>query len=297
MSGGTGGAPPARARAGRNRTGMAGVLLRIELLKAVKRRAFWMALGLFATFNIIGTIVAIRDAQRYPQDPYAPPFALPDSWSDILRETVTVGPFFVAVLTILLFAPEFTWRTGRQNVIDGLSKERLFAGKIMVLAGLVLLFLATPLLIGGGGALFSPSEGGPVLVRPTDLSYMGGYFLVLLLFGSGALMLASLIRASGPALGVLLLYLIVEELLSGLMSRIGEAWQEATAYLPLNVFEDLGNNLVHYPERLAAVNESRAKRGAAPLEFLDVEVLAIAALAYSAIFVLIAFASMRRRDL
>ena len=277
--------------------GIVGVLLRIEILKAVKRRAFWVTVVFFAAFNTIGVVFRVRDAQQYPQDPYALPFALPDSWSTILGESVMVGPFFVAVLMILLFAPEFTWRTGRQNVIDGLSKERLYAGKIMVLAGLVLLFLATPILIGGGGALASPSEGGPVLVRPTDFSYMGGYFLVLLLFGSAALMLAALIRSSGPALGVLLLYMIVEELISGLMSQVSEALRGATEYLPLNVFEDLGDDLVHYPERLAAVNESRAEQGLAPLEFLDVEVLAIAALAYSAIFLLFAFLSMRTRDL
>ncbi len=273
------------------------VLLRIEVLKAVKRRAFWVAVGIFAAFNAASAIVRIRDARLYPEDPFVPPFALPDSWSTILGESIMVGPFFVAVLMILLFAPEFTWRTGRQNVIDGLSKKRLYAGKIVVLAGLVLLFLAIPILIGGGGALVSPNEGGPVLVRSMDFGYMGGYFLVLLLFGSAALMLAALIRSSGPALGILLLYIIVEELMSGLMSRVGEALRDATKYLPLNVFEDLGDDLVHYPERLAAVNESRVAQGLAPLEFLDVEVLAIAALAYSAIFVVIAFVSIHRRDL
>ena len=93
---------------------------------------------------------------------------------------------------------------------------------------------------------------------------MGGYFLVLLLFGSAALMLAALIRSSVPALGVLFLYMIVEQLITGLMSRMSEALRGATGYLPLHVFEDLGNSLVHYPERLAAVNDSRAERGLEP---------------------------------
>lgn len=57
---------------------------------------------------------------------------------------------------------EFSWRTARQKVIDGLSKERFYAGKAVVLVGLVLLFMGTTVLIGVGGAMLSPGGGGPV---------------------------------------------------------------------------------------------------------------------------------------
>ena len=83
-----------------------------------------------------------------------------------------------------------------------------------------------------------------------------------------------------------------------LMSRMSEALRGATAYLPLHVFEDLGNSLVHYPKRLAAVNESRAERGLEPLEFLDLEVSwSLRRWPISAIFLVIAFLGMRKRDL
>ena len=271
------------------------VLLRIEVLcrKAVKRRAFWVTVGLFAAINTISTVENVRNANRYAGVTYA----LPASWPDILTGLTGPGTFFIAVLMILLFAPEFSWRTGRQNVIDGLSKERLHAGKVIVLAGLIVLFLATAVFIGVGGTLFSPSEGGPGIIRSTDLSYLAGVTLNLLLFGSAGLMLSATIRSSGPALGVLFLYLIVEEAIIGLMSRGSEALRGVTEYFPFNSSQDLGDDLVHYPEELAAVNAVRAERGLEPLEFLDAEVLAIAALTYSAIFLLTAFLSMRKRDL
>ncbi len=293
MSEASGGGTSAQARAGGHRAGMVGVLLRIELLKAVKRRAFWVAWGAFAALNTVSTVESVRSAHRYDWASYA----LPEAWSDMVSSLTGPGTLFIAVLMILLFAPEFSWRTGRQNVIDGLSKERLYAGKVMVLAGLVLLFLVTTVSIGVGGTLFSPSESGPEIVRSTDLSYLAGAVLNLLVLGSAGLMLSALIRSAGPGLGVLFLYIIVEEGIVGLMQRGGEALKRLTEYLPFNLVQDLGDDLAHYPEVLARVNADRAERGVAPLEYLDVEVMAIAVLTYSAIFLLITFLSMRKRDL
>jgi hypothetical protein len=63
----------------------------------------------------------------------------------ILGTAAGLGSLFTGVLMILLFAPEFSWRTARQNVIDGLSKERFYAGKVILLARLVLILMATTL--------------------------------------------------------------------------------------------------------------------------------------------------------
>jgi len=152
-------------------------------------------------------------------------------------------------------------------------------------------------LIGVGGTLLSPSEGGLGILRPTDLSYMGGLALSLLLVGSAGLMLSVLIRSSGPALGILFLYLIVEEAIIGLISQAGGALRRSAEYFPFNILDQLGDDLAHYPEVLADVNAKRTERGLESWEFLDVEVLAVAALAYSAIFLGAAFLSMRQRDL
>ena len=271
-----------------------GVLLRIEWLKAVKRRAFWVSVAAFAAFTAIPVVERVRNAHSDTNAVYA----LPDSWPDILGTVTGLGPLFTGVLMILLFAPEFSWRTARQNVIDGLSKERFYAGKVMLLAGLVLLFMATTVLIGVGGTMLSPGEGGPGFIRPSDFSYMSGLALGMLVFGSAGLMLSAHLRSSGSALGILFLYLFVEEAVARLMLGAGiEALRGATEFLPFSLVEDLGDDLVHYPEVLAEVNAERVGRGVAPLAFLDVRVLSGAALTYSACFLGRAFLSMRRRDL
>jgi len=270
------------------------VLLRIEWLKALKRRAFWVAVAAFAAFTALPAIERVRNARS---DPNAG-FALPESWPDILGTAAGVGPLFIGVLMILLVAPEFTWRTARQNVIDGLSKERFYAGKVMLLAGLVLLFTAAMVLMGVGGTMLSPGAGGPGFLRSSDFGYMIGLALGMLLFGSAGLMLSVHLRSSGAALGILFLYLFVEEGVARLMLGTGrESLRSVAEFLPFNVVEDLGDDLVHYPEVLAEVNAERAEGGLAPLEFLEVEVLAAAALAYSAFFLGLSLLNMRKRDL
>jgi len=225
-------------------------------------------------------------------------FALPESWPVILGTAAGIGPLFIGALMILLVAQEFSWRTARQNVIDGLSKERFYTGKVLLLAGLVLLFTATPVLIGVGGTMLSPGEGGPGSIRASDFGQISGLVLGMLLFGSAGLMLSVHLRSSGASLGILFLYLFVEEGVAMLMLGTGrESLRNVAEFLPFNVVEDLGDDLVHYPEVLAEVNAERAEAGLAPLEFLDVEVLAIAALTYTAFFLGLSLLNMRRRDL
>ena len=293
MSGAARGDSSPPQRAGGSRLGIFGMLVRIEALKTTKRLAFWVTTGIFAAFNVIFAITSVRTAIRRPNVS----FALPDSWPEIIRTPANIGPFFLGVAMILLFAPEFSWRTARQNVIDGLSKKRFYTGKIIVLAALVALFLVIPIVIGYVGTLFSPSEGGSPIVGPADTNYMIAYGLGLVLWGSAAFMLAALVRSSGPAMGILFVYLLVEQILSQLMSQVSEALDSVSDFLPAEVQTTLAEPLMHYPEMLARENARRAEQGRALVEFHDFELLAGVALAFSAAFLITAFLSMRKRDL
>ncbi len=270
-----------------------GVLLRIEWLKTVRRQAFWVVAGAFAAFTAAAAYWGILDARANASVSHL----LPEIWPDIFGTATGLGPLLAGALMVLLVAPEFTWHTARQSVIDGLSKERFYAGKVVLLGGIVLLFLATTVLVGVGGALLGPGEVGFGMLGRSAMSYMGGAAACLLMVGSAGLMLAVLFRSSGPALGVLLLYLVLEEAVGAFMSQAGAAVQRATAYLPANILDQLRDDLAHYPELLAEVNAYRAGRGLAPLDFLAADALAAAALAYTAAFLAVAFLNMRGRDL
>ena len=270
-----------------------GTLIRIEAIKAAKRPAFWITLGFFAALNVMSVVDNVRRARRSTTFNYS----LPESWPEILSILPMAGALFVGVLMILLFAPEFSWRTGRQNVIDGLSKTRLYTAKVFVLGGLVALFLTMVVCMGVIGTLFSPSEPSGDGLQATDYSFLAGCFLSLLLFGSAGVMFSALIRSSGAAIGILFLCFFMEKAVTELMERAGEFMRRITEYLPFNAAEDIGDDLAHYPEELARVNVNLTEMGAEPIEFLDVEILVAILLAYSTLFLVTGLLSMRARDL
>ena len=285
--------PDGGLRPGELRAQALRVLIRIEALKTTRRLAFRVTTGIFAAVNAIFVAKSVGNSIQSPH----PAFSLPAAWPEILQVPANIGPFFLGVTMILLFAPEFSWRTARQNVIDGLSKERFYAGKLILLAILVAIFLALPIAIGGAGALVSLGESGSPLIRLGDFNYMLACGLGLLLWGSGAFMLAALLRSSGPAMGILFVYLLVEKILSQLLADASEALHSALVFLPVKVFESLADRRLHYPEMIERENAMRAEQGRPLLEYQDFWLLACVALAYSAFFLAAAFLNMRRRDL
>ena len=275
------------------RGGTFGMLVRIEALKTTKRLGFWVATGIFFAFNAVFAISNIRSDIARPGYTYA----LPGSWPQILEPFANVGPFFLGVTMILLLAPEFSWRTARQNVIHGLSKERFYAGKLMLLLALLVLYAAITVAVGGTTALISPSESTSPLVGPADFNYMIAYTLNLLIWGSGAFMLAALLRASGAAMGIMFVYLLVEQIVAELLGRSSDMVASLMDFLPAQLHGSLAEPLMHYPQMLAERNAARAEQGAPPLEFIDFGPAIGMALAYSALFLATAFFTLRRRDL
>ena len=270
------------------------LLLRIEWLKAAKRRIFWVAIGAFGLFVAIRAVIGIYMAQVSPDAV----FTLPERWPDILGIVSGFGPLFTAILMILLFAPEFSWRTARQNIIDGLSKEQFFTGKVILLAGLVLLFMAVAVLIGISSSMFSPGESGSSIFRSSDLSYMGGIALGMLVYGSFGLMLSTHLRSSGSALGILFLYIIVEGVIPLLTLRMGsKTLRDAMEFLPLKLVQNLGDNRAYYAEELVEMSSIRPELELVPLGSTDVGVLVIVALAYIIVLLGLSLLSLRRRDL
>ena len=269
------------------------VLFRIEALKTKRRVAFWVVIALAVALNTIFTVIAVRTAQLIPDRT----FALPDSWPQILGGFFGGGGLFlVPVLMILLCAPEFTWRTGRQMIINGLSRDQAYGGKILLLVGLTALFLLIPILIGGIGALLSPDESGPQLIRLADLGYAFGLTVVLLQAGGMGLMIATLVRSTGPALGILFLYMILEEIVVVMMGLSSTTLLKLSRFMPMNVSEKLVDELAYYPELLEAVNADRVSQELVPFELQSLEWLILTALIYCLVFVAVGWLSQRYRD-
>jgi ABC-type transport system involved in multi-copper enzyme maturation permease subunit len=257
------------------------VLAQNEFIKTRRRLAFLVALGGFATLMLIGFGgIHHQAAGRHA-------FELPGAWTEILGGPGVMSAFFTAMVIVLLVASEFTWRTARQNVIDGLSKEEFFAAKLLLLPVVGIIFFGVLLVIGGGFALNATPSTAGVLIRVSDATYMAGALIGLLGWGAMAFLLATTIRSSGPAIAAFFLYFLAEQVIGQLIARIGPTAATITRYLPTALFKALWQP--------GSYSNGPLPQGAPP--HIAVSSLMLAGAGYVVGFLVTAFLVYRRRDL
>ena len=117
-----------------------------------------------------------------------------------------------ALLLIILLTNEFTFRTHRQNVIDGWSRQQFILVKIvmaliMAVLSTILVFV-TALTFG----LFSGTS-----FSTYGIAHIGFFFLKALSYNMIAILISVLIRRTGFAIGVFFIYMGLENFISQLL--------------------------------------------------------------------------------
>ena len=129
------------------------------------------------------------------------------------------------------------------------------------------------------------------------MNHIFGYGLALALWGTIGFLLAAVIRGSGAAMGIMLLYLLVENMVTSVVSFWNAALETLLGFLPTQLFDTLTRLEFYYPDELARANAMRAQNGMPLLEFPEHSVVVAFALGYVALFLGVAFVTMRKRDL
>lgn len=271
-----------------------GVLFRNEMIKLRGRAAFWVA---FLSFGTILTLVF--GSQLYQSVKGGkPPAPLSEAWGNIFLGSGPMPAFIAGVALILLVASEFSWRTARQNVIDGLSKTQWFTGKLLLLPFLMAAFLGLQIVIGAGCTVAAAGVGeAGEWITGHDLAALGGSALALMGIGSMAYLIAFTARSSGPAIGLFFLYLAIVENIAHEVLRRFEAVAAAARYLPGKIFMQLLESVQYYPEVLSRMIEAAEKAERAAPSIPDTTALVLVASAYTVIFLAAAFIVHHRRDL
>jgi len=272
-----------------------GAAFRSEMRKAWKRPATWVTLGLFGLMTFADLFHEYREARKDPEDP----FFLPEAWSQILGEEVMVGFIFASVLVILLVAAEFSWRTARQNVIDGLSKTEWYSAKVLLLPLLAGLFLVLRVIAGGSLALAGTDlSAGATLFGTTQLSALGGMFLTGLGYTSLALFAATAIRSSGPAMAVWFAWFAFgERLLVGGLGSLFEGLRPVLSWAPVMTFNRLRDYVQYDPEALRRAAEWAAEHDRPGPELEALGPAVAGSLLWIAALLLAGWMLFRRRDL
>lgn len=271
-----------------------GTLLRVEWLKTRKRPAFLATLGLFTAIDLFGFGYNLVEALREDDGSVA----LPGEWAQILGEASFVPLVFAAVVVILLVASEFSWRTARQNVIDGLSRSAWYWGKVVIAVVVVIVFVLVHVGIGGTTSAIGTPAGTPDVVTAAQWAALGGFLLSGFGYAAFALLVATVARGTGAAMAIWFFYVTIAENL--IRTAVGFAWEgsrDALRHLPIASFNAVRDYLMYDPAALARATEARTAMGQPPPQVGDPGTLALVAGAWTVAFVLVGWGLFRRRDL
>lgn len=139
-------------------------------------------------------------------------YIFPYVWQNI-SYFADFGSIFLAIIIITNITNEYTYRTIKQNLIDGLTKKEFLLSKLLVsliFAGLSTLLVFVTCL--GLGLFYTEN---PVSVF-TGAEFVLGYFLKLSVFFSLCTFLAFYIRKSGFTFMLIILWRVAEVILLGI---------------------------------------------------------------------------------
>jgi ABC-2 type transport system permease protein len=212
-------------------------ILRVEWMKVKNYRTFWILLAI-TVLSIPGLSYAIYNLMNnsFPkgkggQSMLGSPFAFPDVWQNISWNS---GWTFIipAILVITLTTNEFTFKTHRQNIIDGWSRRQFIGVKMIELVLLSLLSTVVVMLtVLGFGFIGNKVPEGVSIWH--GCRYLAFYFVQMLSYSMIAFLLAMLIKRAGLAIGAFLMYKLVEKIVVGI--SLGAYKSNAMNYLPEEV--------------------------------------------------------------
>jgi ABC-type transport system involved in multi-copper enzyme maturation permease subunit len=139
------------------------------------------------------------------------------------------------LIMIMHTCSEYTFRTHRQNVIDGLSRRQYITTKILFIV--VLALFSTAVTIIASFMMRLLSNGG---ISFENFRYIGYFFVQAMAYISFAFLFALLLKRTGLAIGLFFVYsLIVENILERNVNKISAGVTKIGEFLPLASSEHL----------------------------------------------------------
>ncbi len=207
---------------------------------------------------------------------------------------------FLAVVIVSMIANEYSYKTLKQNLIDGLSKKELVASKVIMIiflsaASTVFIWLIS-LILG-----FSYSNYTEWQVVFMDWEYLLAYFVKHVGFFAFCLFLGVLIKRAAFALGFLGVWQFLELISFGLLHwKLTEYFPNLTPesvarFFPLHSIR----NLIKEPfSRLSAVKNVAKQVGESLEKNIDVQFWEIAiVLGWTSLFIWLCYWVLKKRDL
>lgn len=204
--------------------------------------------------------------------------------------------FFLLLVIVSMVANEYSNKTLKQNLIDGLSKKEYILSKfymavVMSFISTLFVFIVSLLL----GLVYS--EDKSVALIFTDLQYFLGFFIKLISFFSFGLFMGIWIKRSAFAIGALFIFYIIEGIIGLFLSF--SLNKETTVFIksifPFNSSESLIPNPI---PRLDFIKQASNQFGVIQEQHYSVPIFnVIISLLWSVLFIYGAYNLIKKRDL
>jgi ABC-2 type transport system permease protein len=203
---------------------------------------------------------------------------------------------FLAIVIVSMMSNEYSNKTIKQNLIDGLSKKEFILSKfytVILLSAISTIFLFIVSLVLG--LFFSSYTEFSIIF--SDLEYLFAFFIKLVGFFSFCLFLGILVKRSAFALGFLFVWQFVEGIVFGILQ-----WNTNTdiasaimRFYPLNAM----SNLIKEPfTRLSAVQSVANQIGEKfnldyAVHWYEISIV----VGWTALFIFLSYLLLKKRDL
>jgi len=264
-------------------------LLRIDILKNKSYKAFiilvamyFISLGITTASGMeflkwLASLGADFDGLEIMRVPL---YHFPDIWQN-LAYVSTFFKFILAIVVIISITNEYSFKTVRQNILDGFDRKDFLTSKVLMIGLLSIsatIFLTLICLVTG--IIYTPAEDMRFILKDTE--FMFGFFLETFTYLLFALFIGSLVQRSGLAIGLLFLYtLILEPILT---FNLPDELDFIIPYFPVRAM----NEVVKIPFTKYFFMEIR--------DYLSVSSV-ITIVIYAALFIYLTYKLLRNRDL
>lgn len=214
-------------------------LLKIEWLKLANYRPFWVLSSLYA-FLIIGIPTGVIEFLKWIKrlgekfdgaiDPMTiPVLHFPDIWQNITW-VYTFLKIFVAIILIISISNEFSYKTVRQNIIDGMDRLDFVKSKM---AMILMLCLGSTILVFLTGLVTGLVYSGEIREGQmfNGVEFVFAYFLDLLAYLTFAFLMTVLLKRSALTVFLLLAYRFVEYII---ILKLPDGLSGIADYFPLH---------------------------------------------------------------
>ena len=215
-------------------------LFNIEFYKLKYSRTFWLICAIYAFLiiiipvsvsNLLGVLEVNGEGMQGLDPAKVPVLHFPDIWQNIIYIYGFIR-IFLGILVVISVSNEYAYRTIRQNVMDGLSREDFVLSKLITF---FVISLVAAVLVFATLTIAGMANTPQVLIEDLiyGLQFIGAYWLELFTYMSLALLLTVLIQRTGLTIAVLLLASAIEYIIG---FNIPEGM---TDYLPMHALENL----------------------------------------------------------